>query len=689
MADKNELELDQEALDKLMQGVSPGIQPWVEEEEELSAKMPEKEKTDGKLNEAPTPVLLYLGSGLQSPYEVNPWYDEIKAHTGRHSTAATHKGYITKQHPELAQPIEEFASILENGYFDNFEDLAQARQKYEEFNSEANRGQWNADTNNKLREAFHSLNAAKLKLLEDQIMKKYNLPEKIDVFTRAEPTATQTMVQDVQKEKPAEKSKTAKEAPRAKTTYGKDQLDGFLKAYDVYLKAPNDVQNHDLLKELDPNYESVHGDLFADSVEKGSADIAAFADGYLDIDSDAIDSMQKYIETFGKEYNKGSYEYTPAAQKALDRLKDLRQQAQEKAKQQQAQKADTEKSKTAKIKELMKKKPQDRTLQDYLFLKEAIEQNPRRTPEQKAKDIESLTSQARTRMKEPNKVKDEELVVVPLFIDAFGYDKGRAINKDARSFRDAMAKRTPPAPNKTQDGIVSEPVYTPGEAVQTSDNKKAQPQKEDKKKKKGGVFAWFGKAKDWVKKHAAPIVVGVLATAALLSGYGKKGAGDKDKKENKIENVAKTYDGGQLPEVTITPEHIDVNMLKQYGKRIAHQEKLSTEDAVKRTMSDLEAFKNLPDEMKAKFAGQSDEEKLAKLGVVRGDQDKLHKPIDSLLKGEKINPLTLKDISERTFKVTDDFGANKDNSLKNGKQSKDMSAYQFLKILNEKGMTGK
>ena len=106
-------------------------------------------------------------------------------------------------------------------------------------------------------------------------------------------------------------------------------------------------------------------------------------------------------------------------------------------------------------------------------------------------------------------------------------------------------------------------------------------------------------------------------------------------------------------------------------------------------MKDFEAFKKLPDEMKAKFSGQSDEEKLAKLGVVRGDQDKLHKPIDSLLKGEKINPLTLKDISERTSSVTDDFGAHKDNSLKNGTQSIQLSAYQIQKALNEKGITGK
>lgn len=130
-------------------------------------------------------------------------------------------------------------------------------------------------------------------------------------------------------------------------------------------------------------------------------------------------------------------------------------------------------------------------------------------------------------------------------------------------------------------------------------------------------------------------------------------------------------------------------MVVQYAKRIGHQEKLSPEDATKRAIEDLKEFKNLPSEIKSKFSGQSDEEKLAKIGVVRGDQNKLHTPIDSLLKGEKINPLTLKDISERTFHVTEDFGAHKDNNLKNGKQTIDMSAYLVKKTLEEKGMKSK
>lgn len=105
--------------------------------------------------------------------------------------------------------------------------------------------------------------------------------------------------------------------------YSKEDIDGILKAHEVYLQAPGEVQNHDLLKELNPNYESTHGDLFVETVETAEKDIAAYANGELIIDADAYDSMKKYIETFGKTPKKdenGEFIYTPEAQKALERL---------------------------------------------------------------------------------------------------------------------------------------------------------------------------------------------------------------------------------------------------------------------------------------------------------------------------------------------------------------------------------
>lgn len=105
--------------------------------------------------------------------------------------------------------------------------------------------------------------------------------------------------------------------------YSREDIDGILKAHEVYLLAPGEVQNHDLLKELNPNYESTHGDLFVETVETAEKDIAAYANGELTIDADAYDSMKKYIETFGKSTQKdenGELMYTPEAQKALERL---------------------------------------------------------------------------------------------------------------------------------------------------------------------------------------------------------------------------------------------------------------------------------------------------------------------------------------------------------------------------------
>lgn len=105
--------------------------------------------------------------------------------------------------------------------------------------------------------------------------------------------------------------------------YSKERLDSILKAHDVYLQAPREVQNRELLEEMDSNFGSVHNDLFVETVETAEKDIAHYANGELTIDADAYDSMKKYIETFGKSTQKdenGEFMYTPEAQKALERL---------------------------------------------------------------------------------------------------------------------------------------------------------------------------------------------------------------------------------------------------------------------------------------------------------------------------------------------------------------------------------
>lgn len=459
-------------------------------------------------------------------------------------------------------------------------------------------------------------------------------------------------------------------------TYSKKDIQKLIDEYNTYLNtAPSDVDKDKFNAE------------FEQTVIGGTKDVEDFASGLLSVDDEALEDMEKYIELFGKEWINGSYKLTPAAVKAIERIKNRRLEIQKQTEKKNIEKTATEKTNVAKIKELMKKKPQNRSLQDYLFLKEAIENNPHRSAAQKKKDIESLTSQARLRMKSPKDIKPQELTDVYAFINAFGYDKDHAINKEARRFKDAIDKRM--ATEKTTDNnlVIS---ATKQEKSHIQNNKE---KKKDKEKKKG----FFSRIKDKVKKglkRLAPFFAVGLIASPIFSGYGsnKENKSDDNDNKNKIENIVtsqidseKTIYGGSLPELVVTGidrSKLNLGTLAQYAKRIGYQEKLSSKEATKRAIEDLTAFKNLPNEIKAKFSGQTDEEKLAKLGVVRGDQDKLHKPIDDLIKGEKINPLTLKDISERTALVTSDFGANKDNRLKKDKQTIELSAYQIKKALD-------
>lgn len=109
--------------------------------------------------------------------------------------------------------------------------------------------------------------------------------------------------------------------------YTKENLENILHAHEIYLKTPQEIaetaselsqkQKNEMVKE--------HNNLFAETVSQGAFDIAEFANGDLTIDSDAVDAMQKYIETFGKEYDGNVYKYTQQAEKALKRLDTLRE----------------------------------------------------------------------------------------------------------------------------------------------------------------------------------------------------------------------------------------------------------------------------------------------------------------------------------------------------------------------------
>ena len=99
-------------------------------------------------------------------------------------------------------------------------------------------------------------------------------------------------------------------------------------------------------------------------------------------------------------------------------------------------------------------------------------------------------------------------------------------------------------------------------------------------------------------------------------------------------------------------------------------------------MENLQSLSQLPKRTKEQIAGETDLEKLAKLVVVRGDQNSLKQDIDSFINGQKITDKQFQDICARTFKVTDDFSANKENNKQVGRQSLDMSSYLVTKNIN-------
>lgn len=649
-------------LDALMRGDAAGIQPWVEEEDNIISS----DKLRSQIAE-----IIMEKEALMSE--------------GANASDANHKRFLA-----LSDQLEPIVNKLLNQYPEALNNAGHLELQYI------------IKHTNGLRtpEAAQNLEAAAKKYVEEyaQGQKREGLttPSQIRQVksfiedNSSDPKVTNQALEQLDKDEQeifksklfqetrtlifAQETNANKYPALQPETYSKADIKKLMDEYNQFIiTSPKDADKDKFNAE------------FEQTVIGGTKDVEDFASGLLSAEPDALDDMEKYIELFGKEYVNGKYVLTPAAEKALARIKDTKKIALEKAaaKKLESEKATAnkpkdEKAKLAKIKEINKKKPQDITLQDYLFLKEVIEENSRKTPEQKAKDIESLTSRARIRMKDPTKVKAEELAVVPAFITAFGYDKGDAINKDAMRFRDAIAKsQTQSKENETQ--IIP---ITPTADITTN-----QAPKTSSKDKKLAPKSFWGKTKDWAKrnwKHIAVVTALIVGTLLVKNCSNDEKKGDGDRKEDKKEVIT------PIPVIKKQAnDSLDLGMTMQYAKRIGHQEKLSPEAAAKRTVQDLAAFKKLPDEIKAKFAGKSDEEKLARLGVVRGDQDKLHKPIDELLAGKKINPLTLKDISERSSKVTDDFGAHKDNNLKNGKQTIEMSAYQVQKAFQEKGTNGK
>lgn len=109
-------------------------------------------------------------------------------------------------------------------------------------------------------------------------------------------------------------------------TYSKEDIEFLLNSFEIYLKSPDELENKDILMANNPKYKEAHLELFEEAVLQAQKDIQDFADGSLELDENALESMQNYIETFGKEYQNNRYGYTPQALKALEKIASLKKQ---------------------------------------------------------------------------------------------------------------------------------------------------------------------------------------------------------------------------------------------------------------------------------------------------------------------------------------------------------------------------
>lgn len=325
-----------------------------------------------------------------------------------------------------------------------------------------------------------------------------------------------------------------------------------------------------------------------------------------------------------------------------------------------------------------KKKPKDRTLHDWIVLKEGIENNPKLSDGQKKYELKSLTDQARShKMTNPKSVSDEELKDADQFMKAFGYDidkKGRAAtNPIAMRWQDAIKKRQAALAN-SEEKEVSEPVkpvektdeeqkkddksddkgddkghggvipVVPPRHI-TNDkgvtewegNKPAEDKKKEETKKKKGLFGRIG---DWAKRNWKKIAIGGAILAASLFGAKQcQSQQQDDKGKDKIEVVTPTPEREQqLPEVVVTAtQDYDLEMAKQYCKRMGYQTKDSEENIDARFFRDRMTYANIKDRVAGHMGIDSltIDQQMAVLATVRGNTPDNAPVVDAILNGRE------------------------------------------------------
>lgn len=626
-------------------------------------------------------------------------------------------------------------------------------------------------------------------------------------------------------------------APAAVVMYDKEDIDALLKQGEIYLRKPEEVDNLDIIKQANPNYrEEIHQELFAEHVEQVSSLIKDYAEGRVAVEPDALETMEKMVEIYGREYTRGtasankfkngvSYDITQDAANAQQRLaaervalkkddkglskeeveaaikknkyiaeaaplvdeliekianakndaerqgainvfkfetarqyvanqqdeglldfvrKDLEEKlnnnggnkerkaaakylldengklkdgvvfstaseketpVEEKVETKTEDKVEDKGPSKEEVEAAKKKKPKDRTLHDWIVLKEDIEHNPKLSEGQKKYELKSLTDQARTHKmnKSPKELSSDELKDADAFMAAFGYDidrKGRkATNPVAMRWKEGVDKRKKaeaandeivveqPVEQKTEqepeekknDGKEDDkgkggvaPVVIPGRHItndkgvtEWEEHKPAQEKNKEKKKK--GLFGWLknagSKAWGWCKRNWKKIAIGGAILAASLFGAKScnSNQGGDDKGKDKIEVVTPTpqQKEHQLPEVVIKGEQtFDLDMAHQYCKRMGYQLDKSEDDAIARYMMDRMTYATVKDKVAGHLGIDSlnIDQQMAILATVRGNTPKNADVINGILNGrqpgEGYNVATLAKLRKEAEKFT-------------------------------------
>lgn len=459
----------------------------------------------------------------------------------------------------------------------------------------------------------------------------------------------------------SKKLEAVNNAPTAAAkTYSKEDLDGMMKAADVYLKAPDEVDNHEILEKANPKYKETHTQLFEDQLKEIQGVIKDYGEGKADISPEATESMQKLIETYGKEYSKGkitpdmAYEVTPEAALASQRLAFEKPSLAKALEEKNAEKAETkeevvvEQSKEEKeekeepkysrddIRGAHKTAGKDRTVDQWKMLYTQIDHNPElKTDKDREKAKKKLDEEFnRTANKgvkkafEEEKAKEQEQSkVTPAFV---ANDQSENRNSE---------KGTPDHTNTPVNKDVNGPAKTAEAPAGTT----AAAKPADKKKKKG----LFGRIGDWTKRNWKKVAIGAALLATTLFGakscsnQNQGNDGGKPKTEIKTQpNKQQQGDRVTLPEITVEGKQtFDLNMAHQYCKRMGYQDNKSEDDAIAKYLLDRGTYETVSRKVASHLGIDklSTDEQMAVLATVRGNTPDKAPMIDAIIKGTETN----------------------------------------------------